>query len=523
MKPAFRMFARIATHLAAFAGGWLLWQAVRSEQTSGASARADDKATRAAAERRLLREQAGPGGERVLKQLFGDEFKLSVANEDWGKSRHDHYAKLLAEAAKLPPATDRAKAAAKAIDDFAKTVAADDKFGNSGEMTSRLIHWMQSDPDAAISYLESMEDGRVRKHVTYFLTQAAMAVTTETGLVGAADWFKAETRNSNFSNQLRSQFARELGARGDLSEIAAINQRFDETGAHRILPKLLATSWPIEKAGEFVVLAEQDNSPDVLTDFAMKHGEEGARWFENLLASGTLPPEKQEAIVSNKAYGDFMLRSPSVDLERRLEVLAALNPDSTPEYLLSQITGRDIGAILRNGPDHRFAFRNGAMSAEEVLHAVSTALPQLAARSPETIRTYLFGELAEEDGPKAMSLLGNLPEEEKWNAAVKPIASMFHGVNPQQFYDYLQHVPVDASPQSLDERIKAWRNLGKENHARLGDGYLDWVRRLPDGPDKDMAALSVVESSGLKDPKLADEFSAIIKDDRIKQRIPWKP
>lgn len=523
MKPALRIPATIATHLVAFGVGWLLWSNFKLEEDTHRAGMAGGNVDRATAERRQLREQAGPGGERVLKQLFGDDFKLSVANEDWGKSRHDHYVKLLAEAAKLPPATDRAAAAAKAIDDFAKTVAADDRFGNSAEMTSRLIHWMQSDPDAAISHLESMEDSRARKHITYFLTQAAMAVTTETGLAAAADWFKGETRNSNFSNQLRSQFARELGARADLGEITAINRRFDENGAHRILPKLLATSWPIEKAGDFLVLAEQDDSPDVLTDFAMKHGEEGARWFENLLAAGTLPPEKQEAIISNKAYGDFLLRSPSVDLERRLEVLAALNPDRTADSLFAQIAGRDIAAVLRNGPDYRFAFRNGAMSAEEVVHAVSSALPQLAAKSPDAIRTYLFGELAEEDGAKAMSLLGHLPEGEKWDAAMRPVTSMFHGVNPQQFYDYLQHIPVDASPESVNERVKAWTSLGRENHARLGEGYLDWVRGLPDGPDKDMAALSVVESSNVKDRKLADEFAGIIKDERIRQRIPWKP
>ncbi|RYD27464.1 MAG: hypothetical protein EOP87_21140, partial [Verrucomicrobiaceae bacterium] len=495
MKPAFRISGRIATHLGAFAAGWLVWKMIPSDHSSRESAPGDSKARRAAAERRLLREQAGPGGEKVLEQLFGREFTLSVANEDWGKSRHDQYVKLLAEADKVVPASDRAVAAAKAIDDFAKTVAADDRFGDSAEMTSRLIHWMQSDPDAAISHLESMEDSRVRKHVTYFLTQAAMAVTTRTGLVDSAKWFKADVRNSPFSNQLRSQFARELGAKGDLSEIAAINRQFDETGAHRILPKLLATSWPMEKAGDFMVLAEQDKSPDVLTDFAMKHGEEGAKWFEELLASGTLPPEKQESIVTNKAYGDFMLKNPSLDLERRLEVLSSLNPDSSPEQLLAQITNRDIGALLRTGPDYRFAFRNGSMTAEEVVAAVSASLPQLAAKSDDAIRTHIFGELAEEDGPKAMSLLGNLPDEEKWAAAMKPAASMFHGVNPQQFYDYLQHIPVDGS---VDERVKAWRNLGKENHARLGDGYVDWVRQLPEGPDKDMAALSIVESSGLK-------------------------
>ncbi|WAC21767.1 hypothetical protein OVA24_10255 [Luteolibacter sp. SL250] len=523
MKPALRLPVRIATHVVAFGAGWLLWSQVQPDAGEQLSPAVEGKAAGEGTERRRLREQAGSGGERVLKQLFGDGFKLSVANEDWGRSRHEHYVKLLADASEVAPSADRAQAARSAIDDFARTVAADDRFGASGEMTSRLIHWMQSDPDAAIAHLEAMEDNRVRKHVTYFLTQAAMAVTTQEGLLGCADWFKAETRNSDFSNQLRSQFARELGAKADLNEITAINQRFDQTGAHPILPKLLATSWPIEKAGDFLVLAKQDNSPDVLTDFAMKHGEEGARWFENLLAAGTLPPEKQEEIISNRAYGDFMLRNPSVDLERRLEVLAALNPGSTPEHLLFRITNRDIGSVLRNGPDYRFAFRNGSMTAEEVVNAVSSSLPQLAARSPEVIRAYLFGELAEEDGAKAMALLGNLPEEEKWKAAMRPVTSMFHGVNPQQFYDYLQHVPVDASPESVNERIKAWTNLGRENHARLGDGYLNWVKGLPDGPDKDMAALSIVESSHAKDRKLADEFAGIIKDDRIRQRIPWKP
>jgi len=523
MKPPIRIFSGIATHMAAFAVGWLLWSKVEPEQGNHESSAVDGKLKSSTAERRRLREEAGPGGDRVLRQLFGEEFKLAATNDDWGKSRHDEYVRLFAEASKVTPAADRAAAAQDAIDAFAKTVAVDGKFGDWSEMTSRLVHWMQSDPDAAIVHLGSITDERVRNHVTYFLTQAAMAVTTETGLAEAAKWFKGDARDRPFSHQLRSQFARELGAKADLNEIAAINQQFDEEGAYRILPKLLATSWPIEKAGDFMILAEQDKSPDVLTDFAMKHGEEGAKWFEDLLASGTLPPEKQEAIVTNKAYGDFMWRNPSVDLERRLEVLASFNPNASPEQLLSQITHRDIGLLLKNGPDYRFAFRNGSMTAEEVVSAVSASLPQVAARSAETIRARLFGELAEEDGPKALSLLGNLPEEEKWKAAMQPVTDMFHQVNPQQLYDYLQHIPIDASAQSIDERAKAWTKLGKENYNRLGDGYVDWVRGLPEGPDKDMAALSIVESANLKNQKLADEFAATIKDDRIRQRIPWKP
>lgn len=523
MKPPIRILAGIATHVAAFAVGWLLWTKVQPEQSAPESRAAENTRSSSVAERRRLREEAGPGGDRVLRQLFGEEFKLAAANDDWGKSRHDEYVRLLAEASKITPAADRAAAAQEAIDAFSKTVSVDGKFGDWSGMTSRLVHWMQSDPDAAIAHIESMADDRVKNHVTYFLTQAAMAVTTEAGLIEGSKWFKADTRNSPFSNQLRSQFARELGAKADLNEIAAINQRFDETGAHRILPKLLATSWPMEKAGDFLVLAEQDKSPDVLTDFALKHGTEGRKWFDDLLASGTLSPEKQEAIVTNKAYGDFMMKSPSLDLERRLEVLASFNPDASPEQLLSQITFRDIGAALKYGPDYRFAFRNGSMTAEEVVSAISASLPQLAARSPDAIRAQLFRELAEEDGPKALSLLGSLPEEEKWKIAMQPVTSMFHQVNPQQFYDYLQQIPVDASPQSLDERAKAWTKLGKENHQRFGDGYVEWVRGLPDGPDKDMAALSIVESANLKNQKLADEFAATIKDDRIRQRIPWKP
>jgi len=524
MKSPLPVLGLVVTHGAAFAAGWLVWTNIRTESSAGEHSVADRKMTAAERQRRSLREEAGPGGERVLRQLFGaNPFTLSVENEDWGKSRRDHYAKLLVRAAELPPAENRVTAAADAIAAFAGTVGADDKTGDPSEMTSRLIHWMQVDPDGAIAYLGSITDSRVRKHVTYYLGQAAMAVTTRTGLVEAAKWFRGNGDGGQFNNQLRSQMARELGANADPGEIAAVNQQLESADGSRIDAKLLATSWPIEKADDFLAVAGLDASPDTFGYFATKHGEAGAKWFEDLLASGKLPPEQHEAIVTSKAYGDFMLQSPSVDLDKRLQVLASLNPDRPAELLLAQIGNRDIGGLLKNGTDYRFAFRNGSMTAEEVVAAVSSALPQLAAKSPDTIRTYLFGELAEEDGPKAMSLLGNLPEEEKWKAAMKPVVSMFHGVNPQQFYDYLQHVPADASPQSLDERVKAWTNLGRENHTRLGTSYLSWVRGLPEGLDKDMAALSIVQSADRKDQKLADEFAASIKDERIRQRIPWKP
>jgi hypothetical protein len=525
MGSSGRFVVLLSTHLAAFAGGWLVWTNMPARRHVDETVAGDNpRRGSSMQERRRLRDEAGPGGEQVLKRLFGaGEFTLYAENEDWSKSRRGHYEKLFARAGELPPAEDRAGAATLAIEAFAKTIAADDKTGDSSEMTSRLVHWMQSDPDAAIAYLGTITDSRLRKHVTYFLGQAAMAITTRTGLVEATKWFKTNDGDGGFNNQLKSQLVRELGANADLNEIAAVRQRWEGSGDLAIDAQSLATSWPVGKADDFLVLAQQEESPDVLSVFAMNHGEAGAKWFEDLLDSGTLPAETQDKITRSRIYAEFMKKSPSVELEKRLSVLAAFNPDSSSDVLLSVITNSDIAKVLKNGRDYRFAFRNGTMTAEEVVSAISNELPQLAARSPENIRTVLFGELAEEDGPRAMSLLGNLPDGQRWDAAMQPVVSMFHGVNPQQFYDYIQHIPVDASAQSMDERINAWKKLGKENHNRLGESYVNWVRQLPEGSDKDMAALSIVESANMKNQKLADEFAATIKDDRIRQRIPLKP
>ena len=518
MRKPLRTWAFAVSHLAAFAVGWLVWTNGLPDGATGAES-GDAGSSSSLGERRRLREVGTTRGDEVLAQIVGD---APLAGKfpgwkNWAEGKKKDYLKLLAQAAETAPAENPAAAVQEALMAFNSTDADESK--DRTELMVRLIQWMRVDPTAAITYVKSLDNPQVKSSAGFALTDAAMAIAVEKGPAEMVKWFKIDRA---FDARARETLARYLGATGDLRQIEAMKKHF-EGAEWTEFKKSIHAGWPMEKADELLAFFTAEKTTAMLTSFANNHGEEGAKWLVSLLGSGKLDDAAKEAITMQPGYGELMWSSPALDFNKRLEVLAAFRPGKSPEEIAVEIAQRDVAGALKKQKDYRYAFRNGVMSASEIHAAMAAELPQLAVTSPEILRSTLFKELAEEDGARAMSLLDGLAGAEKWNAAMQPVGSAFRGVNPQQLYNYLQLVPAEVTPEIWRQRLDAWTKLGQANHTRLGANYIDWVRRLPEGLDKDMAAYSLVQSLGQGQPDISQELTATIKDPRIRERLAIAP
>ena len=220
--------------------------------------------------------------------------------------------------------------------------------------------------------------------------------------------------------------------------------------------------------------------------------------------------ERRELIGHLYRYAD-----PSVPLDERiaqmrnLEWLREATPEKLREGALKQISTVDINELMKTGPDYRHAFRHGAMTAEEILEAVKRTLPELAAASDFETRVRVYNELASEDASAAYTLISHLPPEERKLAVIHQARWSFRDNSPETFYSMISLAPGPDSAEAAPQREDAWSNYGNMAYREYGDDYVEWLRTLPPGVNRDAAYSTfakTAERMGKKD--LAAEFSA---------------
>jgi hypothetical protein len=116
----------------------------------------------------------------------------------------------------------------------------------------------------------------------------------------------------------------------------------------------------------------------------------------------------------------------------------------------------------------------------------------------------------------------DFPTDQKWQTAIKPVQYMYHRVNPQEFYNYLQHIPPDAGEDVWETRLQSWSSHTGGNYQRLDSEYVDWVKNLPEGIDREMASFTLLKNLGNKDPETSETLRAAIKDPKLQQRLEAK-
>lgn len=504
----------VAGNLAAFAGGWLVWKAGGEKVTAGLDGM---RHARDAGERersRRTREEPDAPAERLLDRLIA-EAPLGNTFKGWGRwaeNSRERYRTLLAQAEETTVADDPAAAAMAAMERFSKATGDADL---RREATVRLIHWLRADPAAFIK-ASARPAG---DSMGFELLDAAMAVAMEKGPDEVGGWLKGD--NTGFGAKLAPLLSRQMAASGDLAGIRRMKEHLDPQ-AWTAFRRTAADAWPLGRADELIAFCREEGSMILMGNLASANGADGALWIGNLLASGKLDEAEKESVRKGPMYAELMWRNPTVDMEARLEVLTAYRPGKSRDEIITEIAGRDVADALRKEKDYRYAFRNGVLSADEVLAEVSRQLPHMAAESPDALRENVFRGLVKDDGARALHLLDHLPADQKWDKAMAAAFS-FDEANPQSLHDYLRAVPVDASPELWRKRMDVWMMAGAQNHVRLGADYLAWVKQLPEGLDKDMASYALVSVLGPDRAHLTAELSSNIRDPKIRGMLPTPP
>jgi len=525
-------FRSVCTHIIGMAAGLGvglgIWHAThRDDAGKDGAGEAEGKASATLSSHRRARSTETHSGTDVLKAvapyLFAErtgEQNNEARNFSYAEYLKSSYERLAKSADALPPADDVAAAAIALLEkQNARTnggTFTPEEAKELAELQPRLLHWFRLDPEAAVKYLY---DGD-RRHLMDTGTVLYAAIH-EKGLETAMGWLKG--RDPRNSGQLSYLFANYVAAQGDPATVRSFRETLPPDQWNRMRGQIFS-NWPFDKADELLTIAKENNSPAGLAYLAMRNGEKGAAWLMKHLESEDMDPAFREALTNSPEYRQLLQNSPHIPIETRVEVLAKnRNDGKDAEQLMLELGGNDVARALdKTSKDWRFAFRNGKVTFEEVYQAIAADLPGLAKASPDAIRLQIFKELAEEDGPAAMQALADTPEPDKWQVALKPTQWMFYNVDPQKFYDYLQPIPHD-DPTLHQARFASWVSHSRSNLDLYSRDYVDWVKNMPEGVDREMAAIGILRSVGTDNKALNEEVGAWVKDPAMRARIKAPP
>ena len=522
--------ALVITHVIALGLGCAMWGMIdRSAGLTGAANDASVRSDRKSQERRTGRQaREKKDGERLLNEMTGwiqERHETGTAERlpNWmGRTqagRDAHYEAINLAADELPVAADIPGAAMAAIRDCFRLQAGMTTDGMPinpdafKDLQSRMLHWMRADPKGMIAFLSTSEDEAVKNYGRHFLNGTAQAALMRTGPEAAVEWLKIDKR---FANDFQGAIAWKLGEAGDFAQLERVRGNVDAKDWPNFRNSILGT-WPVEKADDLLALARSENNPGILSYYASQHN--AGAWLLKQLNSDTLDDAAKEMIKKRPEFRQLMVNSQDVDFETRIGYLSAFEKEKSVEQLKLEIGGRDVTRALNDGRDWRYAFRNGAVTADEVYQGMISQLPDLASASPEALKLQLYKELAEDNGTAALKLLDDVPAEKRWETAMKSPRWMFNDINPQDFYNFLQQIPAEPNEEVWTLRLGAWADRSNRNHNRLGSDYVQWVEALPQGVDREMASYNLLKTTGNGDPELNARLRAEVKDPRLLERL----
>jgi len=510
------------SHLLAILAGWGLWtvagdRVVAAAQEGGRTLkfRSQDRPVRpAGGTAGEILDRISAGGKATLppKMKRVEAYQLRLAQAEDLKKR----------AAALPVAGDPAAAAAEKLEAYLGKVRTGQTMApeETQDLEVRLLHWMDADPKAALAWFAGKSKEDLSEVVTY-LRGSLDVMVPGVGIEEAGRWIGV---NSRLDTELTRSIADHAGAAADLGQLARLKAGIDQQQWNNIRLSLIDT-WPLAKADDLFSLAQTESAPLTVLLYAKQHGKEGMEWLQRHLASAGTDPAFQGSLLRHRDYHQLMFHSPDFDFEKRAEVVAMFEPGKPPEQIRLELGVYDVVNALGEGRDWRFAFRNGTATADEIYQEMVKALPELAAKSPESLKLQLFKELSESGGPEAVSLLDGLPADKKWEMVMKAPQWQFLEGNPQDFHDFIRTIPADTgNPAVWDTRLRVWEDKTRRYRERLGaEQYDEWVGNLPEGIDREMASFALVKLMRNGKPELKERLLGRIKDGKLRQMMEVEP
>jgi hypothetical protein len=427
---------------------------------------------------------------------------------------HSRYEELKAT---LPVAKDLRGALVSAIQGLGEV---EDESDRLAEVEVRVWHWMKRSPVEAMGFI-SNDPACEAAGLSELLDERVFRdVAAEDGVLKSVGWLMRYEATFSTLCRVALDEIRAGGGFALYSKLdAAISRSGNRAGFRAFCAEPLVSENPADDGGYFLNrvgaatrfeerdgllemvrhLRDGDDKFQLLSGFA-ESGGEAAGWLLGMRRRGEL-----KGVLADEALVELdkvVLRVAALDLEERLEILRA-DPDfprkSRPE-MVDWLTGEDVVRLLENGRDWRYEFRNGTASLEDVLQAMRRALPQAG---EDALRVALYRQLAEESPKKALPLLDGFSPAKR-RAVLFDSAWLSHAnVSPDDFLRFLADVPDADTLEEQELKIKGWDTQARTGLWRYGDDYVEWVKRMPPGIHKEMAANAVIRATSEQNPAQA--------------------
>lgn len=380
----------------------------------------------------------------------------------------------------------------------------------------RVLHWMRKNPGEAVDFLASYQGRNASWLLESLENEVFRDAVKESGVLRSMAWL---TKNDFTLSTLSSATLDEMKAGGGLAlflkmqdALAGNPREAAFRDAFLDEPDFLSSVGEATSFSERTKLLElAEQQPDDARKTALLAGfgrssQQAADWLLDLIAKGDLAGNPASGVKGN--LGDAVLSLPSMDLDKRVDARRATRGNETKarQSIVDELVGGDVKRLLENGRDWRYEFRHGTASLEDVETAVHSGLP-IPPEAEEAVRVTLYQHLSEENPEKALPVLDGVSEERKRAALFAFTWENQGNVDPDIFLRFLADVPEPVTAQEKDYRTKGWNWKARGFLARYGDDYVDWVRQMPPGIDKDTAMNSLIWATREQNPAKARELN----------------
>ncbi|WP_035605650.1 hypothetical protein [Haloferula sp. BvORR071] len=428
--------------------------------------------------------------------------------------------------ATLPVAADPEAAAIEAIRAYSAMKRGEAPNGEEAErqlteLAVRVLHWLRQakDPAEIIKFLATDEVAREMDLLPSLCYTAIKDAAAEQGITKSWPWlWKNPSTREPFGRVAMEEMKAgggfalilqlEAAMKGD--PLFSSQRRFvaiDPSGKREQYYLQVGTATPFrdrQALFDFAISPDQQEvRSDLLRGFA-RSSEEAAQW---LLEREGLDPEMAD--FARKRQNFLASSNTSLDYDRRIEALQQSSDQEGKDHqtLLNEMVQRDLLKILTEDRDWRYEFRNGVSSLDDVTAAIRSAMPEVPPEAEEALLVSLYRQLVEEDAKKALPLLDSLPEDRRRDALFNSTWQSMVNIDPDDYLSFFSSLPEPVTAEEKDYRTKGWNWKARGFLMRYGDDYVEWVKQMPPGIDKETAMNSLIWATREQNPAEARKLS----------------
>lgn len=332
----------------------------------------------------------------------------------------------------------------------------------------------------------------------------------------------------NNSGWIGSVLVANIGERQSMEDLQwLMENRPDMTGKKidwRIISGI-SENWPLESRDALVPNLKGTECGLAMVMIARRmKPDEGVAWLKSWIDSGKLDEKTVENIGDNATSlnlqgGSDPFQDPSlpdkpkVPLAEQIATIRSLGgADGTNDHdLQSRMIAGQVQNFLNSSGDWLYQFRNGIVTADEVLAAALEAAPDPGPAMNE-FRSQIYRHLLEDDSAAASKLLSGLSESDRKWQDVYALRWWFTGVNPDRFFEVISQFDSGGDAKMDAALWDAWKAKSRSNLERFGEDYLDWVKALPEGKNRTWAIESLQEAAKTSHPRVFRAAAELLKN-----------